>query len=45
MTRNTKMIVAALAAALVTTLGVAAPASAGPVDKQRSYTGGGGWCC
>jgi hypothetical protein len=46
MARNTKMIIAALATALVATLGVAAPADAAkPPVQQRSYAGGGGWCC
>ena len=45
MARNTKMIIAALATALVATLGVAAPADAAPPVQQRGYSGGGGWCC
>jgi len=46
MARNTKMIIAALATALVATLGVAAPADAArPNVEQQRVIGGGGWCC
>jgi hypothetical protein len=45
MGRSSKMIIAALATAMVAMLGVAGPADARPVDTQRNMTGGGGWCC
>jgi predicted secreted protein len=45
MARNSKMIIAAVAATLVATLGVATPASAAGPDKQTNRGSGGGWCC
>lgn len=47
MARKSKMIIAALAAALVATLGATSPAAAGAPDSGRMSTmgTGGGWCC
>jgi hypothetical protein len=47
MARRTKLVIAALATALVATLGAASPATAGgPDSTSRVQMGtGGGWCC
>ena len=46
MARRSKLIIAALAAVLVTTLGATNPAAAGSPDQHRQTMGtGGGWCC
>ena len=47
MARRSKMIIAAMATALVATLGVTSPAAAGAPDSHKLSTmgTGGGWCC
>lgn len=47
MARSIKLIIAAMATALIATLGATSPAAAGAPDSGRMSTmgTGGGWCC
>ena len=47
MARKSKLMIVAVAAALMATLGATSPAATGsaPADKVQMMGTGGGWCC